>query len=265
MKKVLLYLISVVIILFNSCTKNAGPDAGNRPDTSLKVKTLTEDYRLWTNYGSDQNPHTVFILEYDAENKLIKMKSDSVNIDFEYSNNIIKKNTYTLSRYGDYSEQHINYYFNNISLLLDSSISVTEGTVDTAIVRSVYFYNSENKRELEIITSTDIYRTIIDTGFYKYDNNGNLFSRTRPSYPYYEENTYYDSVNFHNSADMIYPDRINNPNLLKEYNSAFNSVFGGIERFSYKFDSNHRISVITDSGSYTMSPPWIFTQSFTYY
>jgi hypothetical protein len=263
MKKVLLYLTPTVIILFNSCTKNGGADAGNQPDTSLKVKTLTEDviYR----YGIE-NLHRVYILEYNAQNRLIKMKSDSSNIDFEYTNNIIRKNSYTLYTNG-YIKERITCYFNNVSGLLDSSETVSEGIVDSAIVRSAYFYNAENMREQEIITTinyTHGTRTI-DTAFYKYDNNGNLFTLTWPDKPYWweEKNIYYNSANFYNSADMIYPDRIKNKNLLKEY--TLSTYTAGTERFSYKFDSHHRISVITDSAIYNHFPPYVATRSFTYY
>jgi hypothetical protein len=75
----------------------------NLPDTSLMVKTLTQDF---IHVGAPDNSwHYVYTLYYDNQNRLIKMASDSENVNFAYTDNIIKKdifpkttrrNTYTI-------------------------------------------------------------------------------------------------------------------------------------------------------------------------
>jgi len=57
-----------------------------------------------------------------------------------------------------------------------------------------------------------------------------------------------DSANFSNAADMIYPDRIHSPNLLKIGDIAvWIPGAGGTTYYEYEFDNYHRIIKVTSS------------------
>jgi len=262
MKKLPLFITLAVIVLLNSCTKDSGLNANNTPDTSLKVKTLTED--VVDSFNMANNTHTVFTLSYDGEDRLIKMESENYNIDFEYGNNIIKKNIYEKGQ----PAQHFYYYFKN-DLLLDSSVVITESSPGDTM-HATYIYNEQGQLEQEIdIVKDNVSDKDSFVYEYTYDSRGNLTGYlANASWGYYGSGsyTYSDSANFSNSADMIYPDKIYSPNLLEKASSdSWVPGSGSIDSYyKYKFDNNHRIVEIIRSDIFSTGYVFTFTTSYTY-
>jgi len=252
--KPLLYLLPAFIVMLNGCAKDSGANPDNQQDTSLKVKTITENI---SRPPSDVISNDIFSLKYDNQERLINMKSDNTRIIFEYNNNIIRKTTY---RFGN-DTSYIDFYFNQVSHLLDSTFLTYKGSI--YIKRSIYSYDSENMREKEIVIEKDEYGERSDTGFYTYDQKGNLLSIIT-SGGIYINYTYSDSANFYNTADMINPDRIKSPNLLIAYSWAANAASHVDSRSNYEFDDHHRISQIIDT-VYPKGDMWVQTTSYTYY
>src|SRR4030095_4592114 len=121
-------ILFIIAVFINSCSKGTDKGPDNSADTSLKVKRVTRDFLDL--YDPSYNTHSVYTLYYDDQDRLIRMESDSTNINFEYNNNVIQKDIYPNSN----SAQHIYYYFNS---------SITESSPDT--IHNVYTYNSKNQ------------------------------------------------------------------------------------------------------------------------
>lgn len=235
-------LIIFIVVLINSCSKSTDTIHNNQPDTSLLVKTLTEDFVHVDD--PDDSWHYVYTLHYDNQNRLIKMESDSEHINFIYSNNIIEKDIYPKTN----PPQRIYYYYKNA--LLDSSVIITESSpADTGY--TTYNYDSENKLIHKKEISTEFYGRDTFSYTYTYDNKGNLINEyVTYSYGFYSsaDLVYSDSANFSNSADIIYPDQIRSPNLLKSYFSDYwVPMSGGSTYYEYEFDNYHRIIKVSSS------------------
>lgn len=261
MKHSSLLLPGLIAIAFVNCTKNADTNTGtNTNDTSL-VKTLTEDYA-----GLSSNAHNVFTFYYNMQKKISAIKSDDVNIDFEYSNNLITKNIYPNGQ----TAQHNYYYFNNNSLV-DSSFL----TIDSITTMHAYYqYNSSNEvvQRTEYTINKDGDTLTIYVYKYAYDDKQNpvsisaYFTENPDSVFVYGDNfVYSNSANIVTSADMMYPDYMRSKSLLSS--TSHLSQLPGLsfnETYSYAFDDRKRLETVTAQVNYNSSS-YTHIKSYTYY
>lgn len=237
-------LLSVVIIC--SCSKNTSdiPDTPFIPNTSSLVKKIIEDRSGTFAY------HYEYSFNYDNLNRISEIHSDVSDIDFEYVDNVIKKNVYPAGS----APEHYFYYYNTDSLL-DSSVSV----IDTLSIHTSYIYNSAGQVIQRIEkTINNKNSDTIDTYVYpyKYDAKGNITFIERYFVTYADSISisndrfeFSDTVNFITSADIMYPDKVSrNANLVKEehHDSYYMpSAFSHHYYYKYEFDEHKRIKVIT--------------------
>lgn len=231
----------LIAITSVNCTKNIGEDfpgdtdTTNINDTSL-VKTLSIDYGSGSPY--------VYTFYYDAQKRITEIKSDNLNIDYEYSDTaIIKKNIYSNGSPANYDY----YYFNNDSLL-DSAFL----TVDSITVLHVYFqYNSGKEVVQRIehrINNGDTLMTNAEK--FDYDNSRNptqieyyFFGISPGNLASEDKLIYSDTANIVTSADMMYPDYIRSKNLLRSdtHISYIGPGLSHYDIYSYEFDDHNRL------------------------
>jgi hypothetical protein len=255
------FLPGLIAIAFVNCTKNTGTNINTNIDDTSLVKTLTEDFA-----GLSPNIHSVFTFNYDAQKRISEITSDSVNIDFEYSNGLITKNIYPIGQ----PPQHNYYYFNNDSLL-DSAFL----TLDPITTNHVYYqYDPGNgivqRIEYAIINGGD---TMTRYAYkYGYDNRENpvLISAYFIEGPadsglvYQDQFIYSGSANIVTSADMMYPDHMRSKNLLSSTNHL--SQLPGVsysETYSYEFDDHNRLKTLMVQNN--SSSPYTYIKNYTYY
>ncbi|MEO6837992.1 MAG: hypothetical protein ABI261_05915 [Ginsengibacter sp.] len=255
MKTKIIALVALSSLLFFSCKKSNNTD---QPSNSDKVKTYTEDV---TSSGSPEISAT-YNITYDANNRItgvIPTNSSGVKFLFTYtSNNKISLDLYDAGALSIHED-----IFLNSNSLFDSTFQYND-TNDTTTEK--YFYNSNN----QLITlneydySKEYGSDISNVTSYSYDSNGNVVNTT-------DTNDQIETFDYY--PDLVYTMPFTNPfltqslfsakktNLLKTHTVTSNGYPVGSAVSTYTFDSNSRVSTITQ----TADDGTVGVQTFTYF
>ncbi|HYK46116.1 MAG TPA: hypothetical protein VEV83_13145 [Parafilimonas sp.] len=233
MKRILIFELLFAAFLCNSCSKNSDSPTPPPPPppSSLKVKTMT------TEITASGSFHFLIVstLSYDAQDRIIKVQSDSGYTNFSYQNNLVRKDIYQNGQ----PTQHLYYYLNSMSLL-DSLITLAEGIPGR--FRSDYYYNSKNQLIKIVMTSENAFGNFTDSALYEYNGNGDLTTITQgDNINSYE---YFDKPNVENSSFMLYPGLRPGPHLLKTSSFTYMSD-SNTTTYAYDFDEDGRIVTVT--------------------
>lgn len=254
-KNLFTLLVLPSFILFSSCQKNSNTDQTTNSD---KVKTYTEDI---TSPGSPEISAT-YNISYDGNNRItgvIPTNSSGVKFLFTYSSN----SKFSLDLYNSGALSIHEDIFLNSNSLFDSTFQHND-TNDTTTEK--YFYNSNN--QLITLNEYDYSKNygsqISNVTTYTYDSNGNVVKAT-------DTNNQIETFEYY--PDLVYIMPFTNPflnhalnsskktNLLKTHTVTSNGYLVGSATSTYTFDSNNRISTITQ----TTDDGTIAVQTFTYF
>ena len=247
-------VLSSAILLF-SCKKSDNTDQTSNPD---KVKTYSES--VTSSDGSEF--YATYNLTYDANNRitgLVPVTTLGTKFLFAYSSN----NKFSLDIYNTgVLSIHEDVMLNSNSLF-DSTFQYND-TNDTTTEK--YFYNSNN--QLITLNEYDYSKNygsdISNITSYSYDGNGNLVKTT-------DTDNQVETFDYY--PDLIYAMPFTNPyltqglkaskkmNLLKTHTVTSNGSLVGSVTYTYTFDSDNRISTITQ----TADDGTIGVQTYTYF
>ena len=247
-------ILSLTILLF-SCKKSDNTNQSSNPD---KVKTYSES--VTSSDGSQF--YATYNLTYDANNRitgLVPLTSLGTKFLFTYTAN----NKFSLDIYNTgVIAIHENVMLNS-NLLFDSTFQYND-TNDTTTEK--YLYNSNN----QLITlkeydySKNYGADISNVTSYSYDGNGNLVKTT-------DTDNQVETFDYY--PDLVYAMPFTNPyltqgikaskkmNLLKTHTVTSNGSLVGSATCTYTFDSENRISTITQ----TVDDGTVGVQTFTYF
>lgn len=252
--KAFTFVVISSAILFFSCKKSGNTDQTSHPD---KVKTYSES--VTSSDGSEF--YATYNITYDANNRItgiIPVTTLGSKFLFAYPAN----NKFSIDIYNTGALSIHEDVILNSNSLFDSTFQYND-TNDTTTEK--YFYNSNN----QLITlkeydySKNYGADISNVTSYSYDSNGNLI-KTTDTDKQVETFDYY--------PDLIYAMPFTNPyetqglkaskkmNLLKTRTVTSNGYPGGSVVYTYTFDSENRISSITQ----TLDDGTIGVQTFTY-
>lgn len=239
------------IIALSSCQKDKQPET----NASLnKVKSYTESI---TTPGSGTIVAT-FNLGYDADNRITSVTQVEIpgnKFSFSYTS----ATQYSMDIFvGGALSIHEDFFFNGNSLP-DSTYQYND-TEDTTTEKYLYNANNQLITLKEYIYSKSYGSQIDNITSYTYDSNGNVVKTT---------DTGKQTETFDYYPDLVYPMPITNPgskvikarNLVKTYKVTSNGYLVGSIEYTYTFDSNNRISTITQ----TTDDGTVGTQTFTYF
>ena len=256
MKKIIVSIVALsLIILFSSCKKNSNTD---QPSNSDKVKSFTEDL---TSPGSPEISTTYNII-YDANNRITGVTQANAQGNkflFTYTSN----SKFSLDLYNSGALSIHEDIFLNSNSLFDSTFQYNDTNDSTT---EKYLYNSNN--QLITLKEYDYSREygteISNVTSYSYDSNGNVVQST-------DTNNQIETFEYY--PDLVYAMPFTNPflnqslfsakktNLLKTHTVTSNGYPVGIATSTYTFDSNSRISTITQ----TTDDGTVVAQTFTYF
>ena len=239
------------IIIFSSCQKDKQPDTNTN---FSKVKTYTESI---TSPGSG-NIVATFNLDYDANNRITNVtQADVPGNKFSFSYPSDTKYSMDLFVAGAISI-HEDFFLNSNSRP-DSTFQYDD-TGDTSTEK--YLYNSNNQllTMKEYDYSKNYGSEINNITTYTYDADGNVVTTT-------DTNNQIETFEYY--PDLVYAMPITNPvlnstkamNLVKTHKVTSNGYLVGSTVNTYTFDSNKRISTITQ----TADDGTVATQTFTYF
>lgn len=256
MKKNIFTLIALSsIIIFSSCQKDKQPDA----NTNLnKVKIYTENI---TSPGNGTIAAT-FNIGYDGNNRITSVtQTDAPGNKFLFTYTSGTKYSMDLYESGSISV-HEDFFLNSNSLP-DSTFQYND-TQDSTTEK--YLYNSNGQLvTLKEYNYSKIYGSEIDNiTSYTYDSNGKVVKTTDTNnqietFEYYPDLVY--AMPFINPALNQATNSTKKMNLLKTHTVTSNGYPVGSTSSTYTFDSNNRISTITQ----TADDGTIATQTFTYF
>jgi len=256
MKKNFFSLIALSsIIIFSSCQKDKQPDA----NTNLnKVKTYTENI---TSPGGGTIAAT-FNVGYDGNNRITSLtQTNASGIKFLFTYTSDTKYSMDLYESGSISV-HEDFFLNSNSLP-DSTFQYNN-TQDSTTEKYLYNSNGQLVTLKEYVYSKNYGSEIDNITSYTYDSNGNVVNTT-------DTNNQIETFEYY--PDLVYTVPLTNPalnqginstkkmNLVKTHTVTSNGSLVGTDTYTYTFDSNNRISTITQ----TADDGTIATQTFTYY
>jgi YD repeat-containing protein len=238
--------------MLSACQKDKQEPGTNT--TLSKVKTYTESI---TTPGSGTIAAT-YNLTYDANNRITSVtQADVPGNKFVFSYTSDTKYSMDLFEAGEISV-HEDIFLNS-NALPDSTFQY-DNDEDTTTEK--YIYNSKNQlltlKEYEYST---IYGSDIDNiTTYTYDADGNVATTT---------DTNNQTETFEYYPDLVYAMPLTNPllnstkamHLVKTHQITSNGYLVGSIVNTYTFDSNKRISTITQ----TLDDGTVATQTFTYF
>ncbi len=256
MKKKLFTLIGFSsIILLSSCQKDKQPDATT--DTS-KVNTYTESV---ASPGAGEINAT-YNLAYDANSRITSVTETTapgIKFLFAYSSDT----QFSMELYISGAVSVHEDFFMNSNAFPDSTFQYND-TQDTTTEK--YLYNSSNQLlTLKEYDYSKNYGSEIDNvTSYTYDSNGNLVKTT-------DTNNRIETFDYY--PDLVYAMPCTTPstsqglasskkmNLVKTHTIMSNGSLVGSSTSTYTFDTNNRISTITQ----TTDDGTVGVQTFTYF
>ncbi|HUZ61410.1 MAG TPA: hypothetical protein VMU83_21725 [Hanamia sp.] len=255
MKQKITTLVALSSLLFFSCQKSSNTD---QTTNSNKVKTYTESI---TSPGTPEISDS-YNITYDANNRItgvVPTNSSDVKFIFTYSSN----SKFSLDLYNAGALSIHEDIFLNSNSLFDSTFQYND-TNDTTTEK--YFYNSNNQLVTlkEYDYSKDYGSEISNVTSYSYDSNGNVVETT-------DTNDQIETFDYY--PDLVYAMPFTNPSLNQALNSTKKTSLlkthtvtssgypVGSAISTYTFDSNNRISTITQ----TTDDGTVVIQTFTYF
>lgn len=239
-----------IIILLSSCQKDKPATTAD----ATKVKIYTESIAT---PGSATIVAT-FNIGYDDNNRITSVTQVEVpgnKFLFSYNSN----NKYSMDLYNTGTLSIHEDFFLNAKDLADSTFQYND-TQDTTTEK--YLYNSNNQLiTLKEYTYSKTYGADLDNvTTYSYDGDGNVVKTT---------DTYNQIETFEYYPDLVYAMPFTNPalqsskkaNLVKTHKVTSNGYLVGNSVSTYTFDSDKRISTITQ----TLDDGTVATQTFTYF
>ena len=248
----LLLLSFCTIIMLSSCQKDKQEPGTNT--TLSKVKTYTES----TTTSGGENIAATYNLNYDANNRITSVTQANVpGNKFVFSYPSDTKYSMDLFVAGERSI-HEDIFLNS-NALPDSTFQY-DNDEDTTTEK--YVYNSKN----QLITIKEYnYSTIYGSDIekvttYTYDADGNVATIT-------DTDSQTETLEYY--PDLVYAMLFTNPllnstkamHLVKTHKVTSNGYLVGSTVNTYTFDSNKRISTITQ----TLDDGTVGTQTFTYF
>jgi len=239
------------IVMLSSCQKDKQPDTNA---TLNKVKTYTESIAT---PGSATIVAT-FNISYDANNRITSVTQAEIpgnKFSFSYTSDT----RYSMDLFVAGAISIHEDFFLNSNSLFDSTYQYND-TQDTTTEK--YVYNSNNQLiTLKEYNYSKSYGSEIDNiTSYTYDPDGNIVKAT-------DTDNQIETFDYY--PDLAYPMPITNPasksvkamNLVKTHKVTSNGYLVGSTVYTYTFDSNKRISTITQ----TADDGTVGTQTFTYF
>lgn len=239
------------IVMLSACQKDKQPDKNG---TLNKVKTYTESI-------SEPNAQPIvatFNLDYDANNRITNVTQVEIpgnKLSFSYTS----ATQYSMDLFIAGSLSIHEDFFLNSNGFPDSTFQYDD-TEDTTTEK--YVCNSNNQLiTLKEYDYSKSYGSQIDNiTSYTYDSDGNVVKTT-------DTNNQIETFDYY--PDLVYAMPITDPalkagkamNLVKTHKVTSNGYLVGSTVYTYTFDSNKRISTITQ----TADDGTIATQTFTYF
>ncbi len=256
MKKEICTLLALsFIIIFSSCKKESATDQQTNSD---KIKTYTESLT----YDGGTAISQTYNITYDGNNRItgvVPTNTSGVKFLFNYVSD--NKSSLDIYNAADITI-HEDIFFNSKSLF-DSTFQYND-TYDTTTEK--YIYNSNNQLITlnEYIYGKNTGSELDNTTSYFYDSNGNVVKTTDTdghieTFEYYPDLVY--AMPFTNpflTRSLMAPKKMN---LLKTHTVTSNGYPVGSATSTYTFDSNSRISTITQ----TTDDGTVVVQTFTYF
>lgn len=256
MKKNSAILLSFcTIIMLSSCQKDKQPDTNT---TASKVKTYTENI---ASPGSATIMAT-YNLNYDANNRITSVTQVEITGNkfiFSYPSDT----KYSMDLFASGNVSIHEDFFLNSNAQPDSTFQYND-TQDTTTEKYVYNSNNQLVTLKEYDYSTTYGSEISNVTTYTYDSNGNMVKTT-------DTNNQIETFDYY--PDLVYAMPFTNPvlnqginpakkmNLIKTHTVTSDGVLVGSSVSTYTFDSNKRISTITQ----TLDDGTVATQTFTYF
>lgn len=230
-----LIILALSILIFSSCKKEKATASNGHSD---KVKSYTET--LTSSAGTTSETYN---FEYDSQDRITAIIS-AATTGKKFAFNYNPDSSFTMDAFsGGTIYLHENFYLKNS--LLDSTFRF-DNTVDT--ISEKYFYNSSNL--LSVLNEYAYYYSLPILSritVYTYDNNGNLI-KTNNTNNKVETFDYYPDLVY--TMPVISPKtRARKTNLVKNYTLQQNGNTVGTTTSTYTFDSNNRITTITERAS----------------
>jgi len=230
-----LVIVALSILIFLSCKKEKVNASNGHSD---KVKSYKETLTSLAGTTSE-----TYNFEYDSQDRITAIIS-AATPDNKYDFNYNPDSSFTMDAFsGGTLYLHENFYLKNS--LLDSTFQF-DNTLDT--LSEKYIYNSSNL--LSVLDEYAYYYSLPILSritVYTYDNNGNLIKTN---------NTDNKEETFDYYPDLIYTMPVISPktqprktNLVKTYTLQQNGNTVGTTTSTYTFDSNNRITTITETAS----------------
>jgi len=230
----LVFLI-LFLLVFSSCKKEKPAVTNVYTD---KVKSYTETLK-----SSSGTTSETYNFDYDSQERITTITSESSAAEKKFVFNYADS-SFTMDAFsGGTLYVHEIFYLKNS--LTDSSYQY-DNTLDT--IAEKYLYNSSNLLSVRNEYAYYYGRAILSRiTVYTYDNNGNLI-KTNNTNNKIETYDYY--------PDLVYTMPVISPktqprktNLVKTYTLQENGNTIGTTTSTYTFDSNNRITSITEKAS----------------
>lgn len=256
MKKNSVILLSFcTIIMLSSCQKDKQADTNT---SASKVKTYTENIAT---PGSAAITAT-YNLNYDANNRITSVNQVEITGN-KFSFSYPSDTKYSMDLFASGAVSIHEDFFLNSNSQPDSTFQYND-TQDTTTEKYVYNSNKQLVTLKEYNYSTNSGSEIDNVTSYTYDSNGNVVKTT-------DTNNQIETFDYY--PDLVYAMPFTNPvlnqginpakkmNLIKTHTVTSDGVLVGSSVSTYTFDSNKRISTITQ----TLDNGTVGTQTFTYF